>query len=391
MSNLQAKIIFSGVDKTTKPLKNIMGGAKTLAQQVSTTRDKLKSLQQTVNKIDGFVKLKNQTQAVSKQFNDAKNNVQKLAIQLNQTTNPTKKLQNEFKKAQENTKRLKEQFNNLISVQQRQRAALQQAGVSTKNLAQHQVTLRNQINQTSQSLNKQAAQLDKFNAKLKRSNQIRANYDNNMQRLAVMGGVGYGAFSTGRTVARGMKNLLHVGYEFDASMSATQAVTRVEDKNDPRMLALRDQARTLPLYSKFTDSEVASGQYFLGRTGYNPDQILKAMPGMLSLAASGNMDLATTADIASNIQMAMGLPAERMDHVADVLTAMFTRNNVDIPMLGESLKYSAGIGREYGQSLETVASATALLGNVGVQGSQAGTTMRSILSRIGQSLSLIHI
>ena len=68
-----------------------------------------------------------------------------------------------------------------------------------------------------------------------------------------------------------------------------------------------------------------------------------------------------------------------------MLTALFTRNNVDIPMLGESLKYSAGVGREYGQSLETVSAATAIMGNAGIQGSQAGTAMRAILSRIGNS------
>ncbi|TEA26980.1 phage tail tape measure protein [Candidatus Schmidhempelia bombi str. Bimp] len=168
-------------------------------------------------------------------------------------------------------------------------------------------------------------------------------------------------------------------------MSATQAVTRIADKDDPRMLALRNQARTLPLQSKFTDSEVAAGQYFLGRTGYNVDQILKAMPGMLNLASAGDLDLGTTADIASNIQMAMGIPAEKMDHVADVMTAMFTRNNVDIQMLGESLKYSAGVGAAFGQSLETVAAATAMMGNAGIQGSQAGTTLRQILTRIGTS------
>lgn len=168
-------------------------------------------------------------------------------------------------------------------------------------------------------------------------------------------------------------------------MSATQAVTRIADKDDPRMLALRNQARTLPLQSKFTDSEVAAGQYFLGRTGYNVDQILKAMPGMLNLASAGDLDLGTTADIASNIQMAMGIPAEKMDHVADVMTAMFTRNNVDIQMLGESLKYSAGIGAAFGQSLETVTAATAMMGNADIQGSQAGTTLRQILTRIGTS------
>lgn len=166
-------------------------------------------------------------------------------------------------------------------------------------------------------------------------------------------------------------------------MSETQGVTRIKDKNDPRMRALREQARTLPLQSKFTDSEVAEGQFFLGRTGYTPEQILKAMPGMLDLAAAGKLDLGTTADIASNIQTAMRIPAEQMDKVADVMTAAFTRNNVDIRMLGESMKYSAGVGRSYNQSLETITTATALLGGAGIQGSQAGTTMRAILSRIG--------
>ncbi|MEN1479760.1 phage tail tape measure protein, partial [Pseudomonas aeruginosa] len=85
------------------------------------------------------------------------------------------------------------------------------------------------------------------------------------------------------------------------------------------------------------------------------------------------------------------MPAEKMDQVADVLTAAFTRNNVDIRMLGDSLKYSAGVGREYGQSLETVTTATALLGNAGVQGSMAGTSMRSVLTRLGTSKAVAKL
>ena len=115
------------------------------------------------------------------------------------------------------------------------------------------------------------------------------------------------------------------------------------------------------------------------------------MPWILNLATAGDIDLDTTEDIASNIQTAMGIPAEKMDRVADVLTALFTRNNVDIPMMGESLKYSAGVGREYGQSLETIAAATALLGSTGIQGTQAGTGKRSLLSRIGTSQAVAEL
>jgi TP901 family phage tail tape measure protein len=371
MSNLQLNVNLKGIDNVSRPLRNVMGGAKELAQQLKDTRQQLNQLNNIQKNVDGFIQLR-------KQFEEAKNKTKSLAIELKNTATPTKALQREFNKATAETKKLKDKLTPL-------RAELHQSGVSTKNLTQHQITLKNQITSVNQSIGQQSERLKQLNLRQQKISQIRSKYDTGMQRVAVLGGVGYGALATGKTVARGMKNLLHVGYEFDASMSATQAVTRINDKNDPRMFALRQQARTLPLQSKFTDSEVAAGQYFLGRTGYNADQILKAMPGMLNLASAGDLDLGTTADIASNIQMAMGIPAEKMDHVADVMTAMFTRNNVDIQMLGESLKYSAGIGAAFGQSLETVAAATAMMGNAGIQGSQAGTTLRQILTRIGTS------
>ena len=371
MNNLQLNVNLKGVDNISQPLRNVISGAKGLAQQLKDTRNQLNQLSNIQKNVDGFIQLK-------KKFEDAKNKAKSLALELKNTSTPTKELQREFNKATAETKKLKDKLTPL-------RAELQQSGINTKNLAQHQVTLKNQITSTNQSISQQSERLKQLNHHQQKINQARSKYDTGMQRVAILGGVGYGALSTGRTVARGLKNLLHVGYEFDASMSATQAVTRIDDKNDPRMIALRKQARELPLVSKFTDSEIAQGQYFLGRTGYNPDQILKAMPGMLNLSAAGDVDLGTTADIASNIQMAMGLPAEKMDHVADVLTAMFTRNNVDIPKLGESLKYSAGVGAAFGQSLETISTLTAVMGNAGIQGSQAGTTLRQILVRLGAS------
>ncbi|OCG78817.1 phage tail tape measure protein [Gilliamella sp. Nev6-6] len=371
MNDLQLKITLNGIDKTSRPLRNVMGGAKELAQQLKDTRNQLNKLNNTQKNVDGFVQLR-------KQFEEAKNKAKSLAIELKNTTTPTKALQREFNKATAETKKLKDKLTPL-------RAELHQSGISTKNLTQHQITLKNQITSVNQSIGQQSERLKQLNIRQQKISQIRSKYDIGMQRMAVLGGVGYGALSTGKTVARGMKNLLHVGYEFDASMSATQAVTRIDDKNDPRMLALRKQARELPLVSKFTDSEVAQGQYFLGRTGYNPDQILKAMPHVLNLAAAGDLDLATTADISSNIQKAMRIPAEEMGKVSDALTAAFTRNNVDIRMLGESLKYTAGISQQYGQSLETLTTATALLGNAGIQGSQAGTSLRQVLIRIGNS------
>ncbi|HEC0964819.1 phage tail tape measure protein, partial [Pseudomonas aeruginosa] len=317
--------------------------------------------------------------------------VKALAQQMAAAGNPTRALTRDYNRAIREAGFLKQQHLQQSQALQQLRTRLSNAGISTRNLGQHERDLRAQIQAANGAINSQAQRLRNLSQQQERLTQARNTYSRGIQSAAALAGTGMAARATGMYTGDKLRQMLGVGYEFDATMSATQAVTRIERKDDPQMQALRQQARTLPLSSKFTDKEVAEGQYFLGRTGYNAKQILGAMPGMLNLAAAGDMDLGASADIASNIQTAMGIPAEKMDQVADVLTAAFTRNNVDIRMLGDSLKYSAGVGREYGQSLETVTAATALLGNAGVQGSQAGTSMRSVLTRLGLSKAVAQL
>ncbi|BFI54088.1 phage tail tape measure protein [Yersinia pseudotuberculosis] len=383
--NLRLRVSLSAIDKITRPFKSMLASNKTLAASIKTTKDQLKQLNGQAAKIEGFRQNKAAVDRAAQALTAARDKARQLATELKNSAAPTTKQAREFKRASEEAAKLKQKYNDLRTALHTQRAALQNSGVATNRLGQAQRTLKASITSTTAALAAQQRRLAQQAQQQQRLNAARNRFDASNQRKAVAAGLGYTSLATGRAMGRGITKTLGVGYEFDAMMSKTQAVTRIPDKNAEDMQAMRHQARTLPLSSKFTDLEVAEGQYFLGRTGYSPKQVMGAMPGMLNLAAAGGIDLATAADIASNIQTAMGIPAEKMDHVADVLTALFTRNNVDIPMLGESLKYSAGVGREYGQSLETVAAATAMLGSAGIQGSQAGTTMRSILSRIGGS------
>lgn len=383
--SLRLQVVMQGVDKVTRPFKKIQTETKTLAATIKESRAQLKSLNAAAGEIDGYRKNASQLAVTKANLAAARIEAGKLAQQFANTKNPTAAQSKVLQQATQRVRELQRAENGLrVSLQQR-RSALADAGVNTRKLSDAQKRLRAETEAATAAMDKQQQRMRRLSEKQNKINAIKESYHAANQRKAMIAGLGYTSMATGRRMIGGLSSALKVGYDFDAMMSQTQAVTRIKDKSNPEMMALRNQARTLPLQSKFTDLEVAQGQYFLGRTGYTAKQILGAMPGMLNLAAAGNVDLGTTADIASNIQTAMNLPAEKMDHVADVLTALFTRNNVDIPMLGESLKYSAGVGREYGQSLETVAAATAMLGSAGIQGSQAGTTMRSILSRIGTS------
>lgn len=390
-NDLQLRVLLSAIDRATAPLRRIMQGSDATARALKATRERLKQLNAQQSDVRAFRTQRGALEQVSTALAAQQARVKALAQQMAAAGNPTRALTRDYNRAIREAGFLKQQHLQQSQALQQLRTRLSNAGISTRNLGQHERDLRAQIQAANGAINSQAQRLRNLSQQHERLTHARNTYSRGIQSAAALAGTGMAARATGMYTGDKLRQMLGVGYEFDATMSATQAVTRIERKDDPQMQALRQQARTLPLSSKFTDKEVAQGQYFLGRTGYNAKQILGAMPGMLNLAAAGDMDLGDTADIASNIQTAMGIPAEKMDQVADVLTAAFTRNNVDIRMLGDSLKYSAGVGREYGQSLETVTTATALLGNAGVQGSMAGTSMRSVLTRLGTSKAVAKL
>lgn len=384
-NDLKLRVLLNVVDKALGPLKRITEGSTSTARTLKAAREQFKALNAQQRDISGYRQQHEAVRKTSERLAQAQQKLRGMRQDLQDMAAPTAQFQRQFLQASESVKKLsathgqqREELRKLIS-------RMREAGTDTRNLATHEQRLAERMRNTSAQIDAQTEKLRRQAGYEERLSRARSNYHRGMQSTGALAATGMAGRATGVYTGEKLQQMLGVGYEFDATMSATQAVTRIERKDDPQMLKLREQARTLPLSSKFTDKEVAQGQFYLGRTGYNAQQILGAMPGMLNLAAAGNMELGETADIASNIQTAMGIPAEKMDKVADVLTAAFTRNNVDIRMLGESLKYSAGVGREYGQSLETVTTATALLGNAGVQGSMAGTAMRSILTRLGTS------
>ena len=129
-------------------------------------------------------------------------------------------------------------------------------------------------------------------------------------------------------------------------------------------------------------TEAAEGMENLASAGFTTNQILEAMPGLLDLAASDNLDLATAADIAASTLNGFGLEASQAAHVADVLTRAAADTNAGITDTGEAMKYIAPVAATMGQSLEEVTAAIGLMSNAGIKGGQAGTTLRSALTRL---------
>src|SRR5690606_38275371 len=111
-------------------------------------------------------------------------------------------------------------------------------------------------------------------------------------------------------------------------------------------------------------------------------ETMDALPGVLNLAAAGAVDLGTAADVASNILSGYGMEAAEVGRLNDILAKTFTSTNTDLTMLGESFKYVAPVAASAGLSIEETSAAIGLLGNAGIQGSEAGTALRGSIARL---------
>jgi TP901 family phage tail tape measure protein len=175
-----------------------------------------------------------------------------------------------------------------------------------------------------------------------------------------------------------------VSGDFEAAMNGVRAVSGATGKN---FTQLRDLAKRMGSTTQFSAVEAANAMEFLGMAGFKTTDIMAALPDVLNLAAAGNTDLATTADIASNIMSGFGIEAREMARVADVMAATAAGANVDMRMLGESMKYAAPLAKAAGWSFEDTAAAVGFLGNAGIQGSMAGTGLNSVLATLSDTSS----
>ncbi|MBS0858613.1 phage tail tape measure protein [Providencia rettgeri] len=381
--DLRLQVILSAVDKFTKPFKSAQASNKKLAETLRQSKQQLKELNNQAKQIDGFKKTKQSLDAANNAYQQATAKVSRLARELSTVQNPTRAQSRELDRAKAAAAKLKAETGTLSASLQRQREALKGSGISTRQLSQAQVKLNSDIASTSRRLQQQEQQLKRVANQEKRMSAAKNSYQNAMGVRNKMAGSGAGMLASGVGLGYAAKKVLVPGYDFEIGMSKVQALTRL-DKNSDDYKMLREQARDLGATTAFTANDVAQGQAFYAMAGFKPEQIKNAMSGTLSMSLAGDIDLATTADIGSNILTGFKLNSNEMNRVSDALVATFTRSNTNLTMLGDTMKYVAPVASGLGVDLETAAVAAGKLGDAGIQGSMAGTGLRSILGRLAE-------
>lgn len=173
--------------------------------------------------------------------------------------------------------------------------------------------------------------------------------------------------------------VLDSGKSFDSTMSEVQAISGASGQN---LVDLTNKAKEMGATTKFSATEAGEAFKYMAMAGWKTDDMIRGITGVMSLAAASGEDLATTSDIVTDALTAFGLEAGDAGHFADVIAAASSNANTNVSMLGESFKYVAPLAGSMKYSAEDVAVALGLMANSGIKGSQAGTTLRSILTRL---------
>ncbi len=168
--------------------------------------------------------------------------------------------------------------------------------------------------------------------------------------------------------------------QFDDGMREVGAVTQAVGADFD---LLTDKAKKLGASTSFTATEVALLMAELGRAGFAPAQIDKMTGSVLALARATKTEAAPAAGIMSAAIRQFALGAGDASRVADVLTAGANKSFNTLESLGESLKFAGPVANDFNMSLEDTVAVLGTLGNVGIQGSAAGTAIRRILLATG--------
>lgn len=381
--DLQLRVVLSALDKATAPIRAIMQSTDGLGKQLKQTRDQLRAFQEQQKNIQSFKALHKASRESEQALNAQQQKIKELSARMRETGTPTKAMTKEFQAAAREAHRLKQSHSANQQQLQQMRSSLSAAGISTKNLGSAEQSLRQKIQQTNQSLADQQNRLKRVGEQHKRLAAAKSQYEKTQQLAGSMAAGGAAGLGVGYGVKNIAQQMLAPGVDYGAQMSELQAVSRLE-KDDERFKLLKQQARDLGASTAFSATEVGAGQTFLARAGFSPEAIRSSMKDILDLALANGADLARTADIASNISGAFKIDPEvegNMQRVADVLSGVSARANVDLEMLGDTMKY-LGKAEGLGLSLEESAAMAGILGNIGIQSSQAGTTMRAMLDRL---------
>ncbi|HBB0896478.1 TPA: phage tail tape measure protein [Escherichia coli] len=335
-NNLRLQVILNAVDKLTRPFRAAQASSKELAGAIQNTRNSLKELNKQAGRIDEFRKTRSQLAITANNLNAAREEAAKLATQFAATNRPTAAQAKLFSQAKTRVQELQQTYNGLLVAVQRQRQALKESGIDTRQLSSAQRELKKNAEETRQALEGQQKALKRLGEQQARMNAAREQYS---RRLEVRDRIaGAGATTTAAGLAMGAPVMAAVkSYTSmeDAMKGVTKQVNGLRDDNGNRTArfyemqdAIKAASEQLPMENGAVDfAALVEGGARMNVA--NPDDSWEDQ----------KRDLLAFASTAAKAATAFELPADELSESLGKIAQLYKIPTRNIEQLGDALNY----------------------------------------------------
>ena len=367
-------------NNTIKGLTIEIGGDTTkLGKALQSIEKQSGSLQKELNQINKQLKFDpTNTTLLAQKQQVLKEAIAQTAEKLKTLKDAEAQVQAQFERGEVSEERVRALQREIISTENKMKSyekSAEEAAKTIKNLGNSSEDAAGSTASFDKNMDSAADSMGEFNDNLTISQTALAGFIANLASNALQ--VGISALKNAASAA------LEVGMSFETSMSEVAAISGagVDDFKE-----LEKTAREYGATTVFSASEAADALKYMALAGWDTQQSIKALPGILNLAAASGMELASASDMVTDYLSAFSMEASDAEYFADMLAYAQSNANTTAAQLGEAYKNCAANLNAAGQDVETVTALLSSMANQGLKSSEAGTALNAIMRDITSSM-----
>ncbi|QGW78472.1 phage tail tape measure protein [Pseudomonas alkylphenolica] len=253
-NSLKMEVVLQAIDRATRPIRAITQGSIGLGRALKESRDQLKVLQDQQRDVSSWRTLRAASEQTDTALQAARDRVKALGKDLAGTSVPTRQMTRDLKAAIREATRLKQQHQEQQVQLQGMRNKLNSAGISTRNLGQHERDLRQRIVQTNQAISDQTSRMEALSRQTRQAAAAKAKFEKAQHVAGSMAAGGAAGLASGYALASPLKGMV------DAFAPAEDAATQLK-------VSMMDGLGKVPEdFQKISDLAVSLGDRLPGTT-----------------------------------------------------------------------------------------------------------------------------
>ncbi len=382
-NDLKMEVILQAIDRATRPIRAITQGSVGLGRALKESRDQLKTLQEQQRDVSSWRTMRAASEQTEAALQAARERVKALGKDMAATGAPTRQMTRDLKSAIRAATDLKRQHQEQQIQLQGLRSKLGAAGISTRNLSQHERDLRQRIEQTNQSITEQGRRMQRLSQQARQAAVAKAQFDKAQQVAGGMAAGGAAGLATGYAMAKPLQGMV------DAFAPAENAATQL------RVAMMDKNGQVASDFQRITDLATGLGDRLPGTTAdFQEMMTMLRRQGMSSQAILGGTGeaaaylgvqlqkpVAEAAEFAAKMQDATRTTEKDMMGLMDTIQRAFYLGVDDNNMLQGFTKLSPvmGIIKQEGlTAANTLAPLLVMMDQTGMAGESAGNAIRKV-------------